>query len=86
MTDNDAGLAISGGVDSMALAWLCSAMKKRGTHDYDFTAFVVDHKLRQGSTEEAAQVSKALAGLGALHLASAWHLLTPVRQVCGLAS
>ncbi|KAI0137197.1 hypothetical protein BJ170DRAFT_574221 [Xylariales sp. AK1849] len=64
-------LAVSGGVDSMALAYLCSQMRR-----YDpeikitdnpcagFRAFVVNHLLREGSTEEADTVAKALRRLG----------------------
>lgn len=65
-TDQETGLAVSGGVDSMALAWLCSEMRK-DSRGYEFTAFVVDHKLRKGSTEEAHQVRHVLDGLGTLH-------------------
>lgn len=64
-------LAISGGVDSMALAYLCSQLPK---HYPDlqvadnpllaFRAIVVDHGLREGSTEEAEQVAKALRRMG----------------------
>ncbi|KAL2265333.1 hypothetical protein VTJ83DRAFT_6433 [Remersonia thermophila] len=60
------GLAISGGVDSMALAFLCSKLKK--SKDFKVAdhpigrpvAFVVDHGLREGSREEAAKVRKIL--------------------------
>lgn len=65
-TDYETGLAVSGGVDSMALAWLCSEMRK-DSRGYEFTAFVVDHKLRKGSTKEAQQVRQVLDGLGSLH-------------------
>ena len=61
------GLAISGGVDSMALAYLCSAMRGMPYASIiDFTGFVVDHKLRDGSTEEAQKVRDSLAQLGTL--------------------
>ncbi|MCJ1386841.1 hypothetical protein MMC17_009969 [Xylographa soralifera] len=63
------GLAISGGVDSMALAYLCQSMKRLDTVDRDglkfrFRAFVVDHKARDGSTDEANLVMKRLRTLG----------------------
>ncbi|CZS89644.1 uncharacterized protein RAG0_00959 [Rhynchosporium agropyri] len=57
------GLAISGGVDSMALAFLCSSMKDRlslGNTHTDFRAFVVDHGVREGSHQEAAAVCGSL--------------------------
>ncbi|KAH6656832.1 hypothetical protein BKA67DRAFT_532079 [Truncatella angustata] len=63
-------LAISGGVDSMALAYLCSQIRR---FDPDikitdnpcsgFRAFVVDHMLRGGSTAEAKNVAAALNDL-----------------------
>ncbi|KAI1126577.1 adenine nucleotide alpha hydrolases-like protein [Nemania abortiva] len=65
------GLAVSGGVDSMALAHLCTRLKR---HDADFRisdnpisnfrAFVVDHRLRDGSGQEALDVSMALREMG----------------------
>ncbi|KAK6084187.1 pp-loop family protein [Seiridium cupressi] len=63
-------LAISGGVDSMALAFLCSQIRR-----YDpnivitdnpcsgFRGIVIDHMLREESTAEAAEVVKALTKL-----------------------
>jgi len=58
-------LAISGGVDSMALAVLCQRLSR------DFPkqkvkprAFVVDHAARSGSDLEAARVSKNIGKLG----------------------
>ncbi|PLB47283.1 PP-loop family protein [Aspergillus steynii IBT 23096] len=59
------GLAVSGGADSMALAYLCRQWEK--THSRDdvaVTAFVVDHKARAESTREAATVTRWLTDLG----------------------
>ncbi|EOO00321.1 putative pp-loop family protein [Phaeoacremonium minimum UCRPA7] len=61
------GLAVSGGVDSMALALLCS-QARRSEHDFKiadhpvnhFQALIVDHGMREGSWEEAAAVRKVL--------------------------
>jgi hypothetical protein len=56
------GLAISGGVDSMALATLCSGLREP-SHKGEapsFTAFIVDHGLRPGSRDEAVQVANFL--------------------------
>jgi tRNA(Ile)-lysidine synthase TilS/MesJ len=72
------GLAISGGVDSMALAALCSQLqqlslstrKRRQWPDLSslqplkFRAFIVDHGLRAGSGLEAEAVSKILEARG----------------------
>ncbi|KAI1815047.1 adenine nucleotide alpha hydrolases-like protein [Poronia punctata] len=66
-------LAISGGVDSMALAYLCSRLRRLDPHYPiadnpvgSFRGFVVDHALREGSDKEASAVSNALFDLGIL--------------------
>ncbi|KAF4456372.1 trna -lysidine synthase [Fusarium albosuccineum] len=63
-------LAISGGVDSMALAFLMSRMLNtfRGARIVDNPCYapvgvVIDHQLRDGSSEEAKQVVKELRKL-----------------------
>ncbi|CZR52024.1 uncharacterized protein PAC_01901 [Phialocephala subalpina] len=71
------GLAISGGVDSMALAALCSNIQnlphvkpEMGLDEIQllkyisFKAFIVDHQVRPGSEEEANAVSNILEGRG----------------------
>ncbi|KAK7534638.1 PP-loop family-domain-containing protein [Phyllosticta citricarpa] len=61
------GLAVSGGVDSMALATLAAELSSEidGSEENDvFTAFIVDHQLRQGSDEEASLVQRSLDHLG----------------------
>ncbi|KAK3997044.1 hypothetical protein QBC44DRAFT_230282 [Cladorrhinum sp. PSN332] len=65
------GLAISGGVDSMALAYLCSQIQReiKLVRVVDhlvkwFYAVVVDHRMRQGSDVEAANVVEELRRLG----------------------
>ena len=60
------GIAVSGGVDSMALAALCVNLKarKRKTFRPVFHAFIVDHKARPGSHEEAATVASRLKRSG----------------------
>lgn len=71
----DQGLAISGGVDSMALATLChDVVNEKSTvmaplfafDNYprtqaSFTAFIVNHKLRENSGVEAERVAEELA-------------------------
>ncbi|KAI2611386.1 adenine nucleotide alpha hydrolases-like protein [Hypoxylon fragiforme] len=60
-------MAVSGGVDSMALAFLCSQVRKLEP-DFKFSdnvvsnfrGFIVDHGLRPESSEEAKFVCKAL--------------------------
>ncbi|THW55921.1 hypothetical protein D6D20_09114 [Aureobasidium pullulans] len=56
------GLAISGGVDSMALASLCS--KVQGFNMPPVTALIVNHCLRHGSAAEAISVASNLKRLG----------------------
>ncbi|KAI2467653.1 adenine nucleotide alpha hydrolases-like protein [Annulohypoxylon bovei var. microspora] len=65
------GIAVSGGVDSMALAYLCSKVRKF-TPDFmvsdnpvnGFRGMVVDHGLREGSGKEAHAVYESLQGMG----------------------
>ncbi|KAF7543199.1 hypothetical protein G7Z17_g10925 [Cylindrodendrum hubeiense] len=63
-------MAISGGVDSMAMAFLVSKLLRtfRGNKIADNPAYgaiasVIDHQLRDGSSHEAAQVAKELRKL-----------------------
>ncbi|KAL4887481.1 PP-loop family-domain-containing protein [Aspergillus karnatakaensis] len=71
------GLAISGGADSMALAYLCRQWEKQtqshiqgqaqsqDEHEkISITAFVVDHKARKESTDEANTVAGWLREMG----------------------
>ena len=67
-----AGLALSGGVDSMALAYLWSFLLKSPSRDLRgsskhpvsyFQSFVVNHGARQGSAEEAQLVATRLEKL-----------------------
>ncbi|CAG8489405.1 14865_t:CDS:2 [Funneliformis mosseae] len=55
------GVAVSGGVDSMALCYLLNQYCKKSEHQ--ITAFIIDHQLRRESTNEAFQVSNALSKL-----------------------
>ncbi len=60
------GIAVSGGVDSMALATLCVELKKsqRYTYKPNFHAFIVNHKSRLGSGKEAKLVARRLYEIG----------------------
>ena len=55
-------IAVSGGIDSMALAFLakCHSIKRKQNHLY----FIVDHKLRSTSTKEAIQTKNKLTKYG----------------------
>lgn len=83
------GLAISGGADSMALAYLCRQWERQkqtqargvnvNSNDGDeasVTAFVVDHKAREESTQEANTVASWLRELGAC-----FNLSAPIQSV-----
>ncbi|KAJ5408910.1 hypothetical protein N7509_002793 [Penicillium cosmopolitanum] len=59
------GLAVSGGADSMCLAYLCQKLEQLGVHgSISVTAFVVDHKARQESNHEAKTVAGWLRDMG----------------------
>ena len=69
--DTILGIAVSGGVDSMALAALCRQLKyvpRASETKLSFQAFVVDHKARDGSTTEAQSVCRRLDRMGMLLL------------------
>ncbi|KJZ78817.1 hypothetical protein HIM_01590 [Hirsutella minnesotensis 3608] len=64
-------LAISGGVDSMALAYLFASLLRSdpgfsvANHPINGAyGIIIDHGLRQGSTQEAANVARELNALG----------------------
>ncbi|KAK9457754.1 PP-loop family-domain-containing protein [Dipodascopsis uninucleata] len=52
------GIAVSGGVDSMALAYVCNQFAKK--NNIQAYAFTVDHKLRYGSAIEAQKIGHIL--------------------------
>ncbi|CRG83958.1 putative tRNA(Ile)-lysidine synthase [Talaromyces islandicus] len=59
------GIAVSGGADSMALAVLCRHLQlAKPELELDFKAFIVDHKARKESSEEAVKVSGWLKRFG----------------------
>jgi tRNA(Ile)-lysidine synthase TilS/MesJ len=44
----------------MALAFLCSQLQSKFPNHFEFEAFVVDHKVRNGSDKEARAVAQLL--------------------------
>ncbi|KAJ5802966.1 uncharacterized protein N7503_005416 [Penicillium pulvis] len=59
------GLAVSGGADSMALAYLCRQLELTPIGGpISVTAFVVDHRARPESADEARTVSTWLSDMG----------------------
>ena len=64
-------IAVSGGVDSMALAWIAKAWQREsGCH---LTALTVDHGLRSGSDQEARRVAAWMADWGLPHHILRWN-------------
>lgn len=60
-------LAVSGGSDSMALAFLCKQLiSERLIPGLVVKPFIVDHLAREGSTEEAHEVAGWLRELGTI--------------------
>lgn len=73
----ESGLAVSGGVDSMALAWLCASQSRDHQPPtdlpvLDFKAYIVDHKARDGSTQEAIKTQERLLQMGELSQRCSW--------------
>lgn len=69
------GLAISGGADSMALAHLCKQLEQMSDPGVvSFTAFVVDHRARPESSQEANTVAGWLRDMGRFSLNFQWYL------------
>lgn len=62
------GLAISGGVDSMALAGLCEHLQKTKPDVYHFHGIVVNHRARPGASQEAAEVQEMLQNMGKISM------------------
>ncbi|KXG47427.1 tRNA(Ile)-lysidine/2-thiocytidine synthase [Penicillium griseofulvum] len=60
------GIAVSGGADSMALAYLCKQLERSSdvAGAISVTAFVVDHRARPESTIEAQKVAGWLRDMG----------------------
>ncbi len=59
------GIAVSGGVDSMALARLCQALAaKQLGQKLSFHALIVNHHARPEAEKEAAEVSEQLKAFG----------------------
>lgn len=62
------GLCVSGGPDSMALAYLVRNVNQRDLGiEIKFTAFVINHNIRAGSKQEADKVCDWLGALGKGH-------------------
>lgn len=62
------GIAVSGGVDSMALAALCIGLTRypraKQGFDFSFHPLIIDHKAREGSSKEVERVRNRLLRMG----------------------
>jgi tRNA(Ile)-lysidine synthase len=65
-------LAVSGGIDSMALLHLAGGWLKRHASHINLTIATVDHGLRRGSAGDAHMVGAVAAALGLPHTILAW--------------
>ena len=82
-TRENLAVAVSGGPDSLALAYLakCYSIKNKITVKF----FLVDHKLRPESTKEAASVKKILQKIGITCEVLSWKGKKPSRNIQSLA-
>ena len=76
-------VAVSGGPDSLALAYLakCYSIKNKITAKF----FIVDHMLRPESTKEAASVKKILQKIGIKCKVLSWKGKKPSRNIQSIA-
>ena len=82
-TRENLAVAVSGGPDSLALAYLakCYSIKNKTTVKF----FLIDHKLRPESTKEAASVKKILQKIDIKCKVLSWKGKKPSRNIQSLA-
>ena len=78
-TKENLAVAVSGGPDSLALAYLtkCYSLKNKTKVKY----FIVDHKLRKESSLEAKNVTKVLNGIGIQCKILKWNGKKPLKNI-----
>ena len=76
-------VAVSGGSDSLALAFLAKVFSIKYNLDCKF--FIVDHKLRKASTIEAKKVQKILSNHGIKSEILSWNGKKPTSNIQSLA-
>ena len=76
-------VAVSGGSDSLALAFLTKIYSIKNKINCKY--YIVDHKLRNESTNEAQQVKKVLNGLNIKSEILTWHGKKPIKNIQALA-
>jgi tRNA(Ile)-lysidine synthase len=71
-------VAVSGGVDSLALTFLTNEYAKN--HNIKFCAITIDHKLRPESTAEAKKLNELLTNHNINHSITTWHHQEPINS------
>ena len=74
-------LAVSGGPDSMALMLLAARWARRDADAPELSVATVDHGLRPGSADEAAQVGAWASACGLSHAILRWEGDKPTRAI-----
>jgi tRNA(Ile)-lysidine synthase len=64
------GVAVSGGMDSMAMCTLLKYHREAEGWPENIFAYTIDHGVRPESAEEAAGVAKLVTDMGTLHLSN----------------
>ena len=77
--NNDFLVAVSGGSDSLALAFLTKIYSIK--HNLNCKYFIVDHKLRKDSTKEAKEVKKILHSLSIKSEILTWMGKKPLKNI-----
>ena len=77
-------VAVSGGPDSLALAFLTKIYSIKNKVNCKY--FIVDHKLRKESSQEAKKVKNLLKALNVNSEILTWHGKKPIKNMHWLAS
>ena len=77
------GIAVSGGPDSLALAFLSKCFLLKNNLDGKF--FLIDHKLRKDSSKEAKSVINVLKKFNIKCMVLKWHGAKPKSNIQGVA-
>lgn len=75
---NNILVAVSGGIDSLALTFLVNEYAKN--HNIKFHALTIDHQLRPESTIEAKELNKLLSKHNINHSILTWHHQEPINS------
>lgn len=81
--DEDYAVAVSGGPDSLALAFLTKIYSIKNKLNSKF--FIIDHKLRSGSTKEAKIVKQVLKKISINAEILTWKGKKPIKNIQSLA-